>query len=238
MPDIDLYTKNPGIYDQLQQRRPDYAEAIETSVALAAQHASANKIRLLDLCCGTATTTLRFSQLHPLAKAELVDLNSDFLRIAKSSGIITRELAVIFKDVREYRPHRDFDMVFSTFAYHHMPDRDKGCYIDTIAGSLSRNGLLVLTEIFFQDKARERDYYHDLIEAIPANERTDQLRSFLEQTANSIDFEFKVPRAFAESQFLQRGFQLIEERKIWPKKPGDDGTYVQVYRYRAEKTEP
>jgi ubiquinone/menaquinone biosynthesis C-methylase UbiE len=237
MSDIDLYTESPELYDQLQQRRPDYVEAIEVSSMLAARHTAGSNVRLLDLCCGTAATTLRFSQLHPAAKVELVDMNSEFLTMAESSGIVAQELVVVDKDVREYEPRRDFNLVFSIFAYHHVPDEDKGFYIDTIASALNQNGLLLLAEIFFQDKTSERAYYHDLLEAIPGDKRSDQLKSFLEQTANSADFEFKVSKTYADRQFLQRGFHLVEETKIWPKKPGDDGTYVQLYRYGAEKNE-
>lgn len=238
MPDIDLYTRSPELYDELQQQRPDYVEAVEVSSTLAARHATGSNILLLDLCCGTATTTLQFSKLRPAAMVELVDVNSEFLRIAESSGIVTQELIVINEDIREYQPGRDFNMVFSIFAYHHMPDEAKGHYIDTIANALIKDGVLLLTEIFFRDKASERSYYKELLEAIPRAKRTDVLRRFLEQTASSTDFEFKVSKAFADSQFQQKGFRLLEERKIWPKKPGDDGTYVQVYRYGTGKNEP
>lgn len=234
MPDIDLYTESPELYDQLQQLRPDYVEAVEASSTLAAQHTESNDVRVLDICCGTGATTLKFSQRHPLAKVELVDMNSDFLRMAESSGIVTQELTVINKDARQYQPHRQFDLVFSIFAYHHMPDVDKQLYIDTIANALVQDGLLLLAEIFFRDKTSERAYYHDLLETIPESEHTDELESFLEQTANSTDFEFKVPKAISDNQFVQRGFRLIEERKIWPKTPDEDGTYVQVYRYGKE----
>jgi trans-aconitate methyltransferase len=236
MPDIDLYTQSPELYDTLQEMRPDYVDAVDVSSTLAAKYTAGGDVRLLDLCCGTGTATCRFSQRHPLAEVELVDINPDFLRVAKSKGIVTQELTVIDKDVRRYQAHRDFNVVFSIFAYHHMPDPDKEAYIDTIVRSLLPNGLLFLAEIFFQDKASEKAYYRELLEAIPENEHWDELESFLEQTAQSTDFEFKVPKGVADDQFRRNGFHLVEERKIWPNTQDKDGAYVQVYRYGANKS--
>jgi trans-aconitate methyltransferase len=236
MPDIDLYTESPELYDRLQQLRPDYVDAVQAASALAARYAPNGELRVLDMCCGTAATTLKFSLLKPLAKVELVDMNPDFLRMAKSSGIRAQGLTVVNKDIRQYRPSKEFDLVFSIFAYHHVPDSDKEAYIHTIEGALIQGGVLLLAEIFLRDKDSERAYYHALLETIPENEHTKNLESFLEQTANSTDFEFKVPKTFADSQFRERGFHLLEEQKIWPKTQDEEGTYVQVYRYGADKS--
>jgi len=233
MPDIDLYTQSPELYDTLQEMRPDYVDALDVSARLAARYTANADVRLLDLCCGTGAATYEFSKRNPLARVELVDINADFLRVAKSKGIATQELSVVDRDVRRYQAHRDFNVVFSIFAYHHMPDPDKGAYIGTIANSLVPNGFLVLAEIFFRSKTTEKAYYHQLLEAIGENDHWEELESFLEQTANSTDFEFKVPKGVADEQFREKGFHLVEEQKIWPKTQDEDGTYVQVYRYDA-----
>ena len=230
MPDIDLYTESPELYDQLQQLRPDYLEAVQAAAVLAGRYAANSEIRVLDLCCGTAATTLKFSLLRALTRVELVDMNADFLRIAKASGIRTRELTTINIDVREYRPSKQFDVVFSMFAYHHVPDSDKEAYVKTIESALTQGGVLLLAEIFLPDKDSERAYYHALLQTIPKHEHTEELESFLEQTANSTDFEFKVSKTFADAQFVEKGFRLLEEQKIWPKTQDKEGTYVQVYR--------
>jgi trans-aconitate methyltransferase len=235
MPDIDLYTESPELYDRLQRLRPDYVDAVDAASVLAEKYTASGELRVLDMCCGTGATTLKFSRLKPLAKVELVDMNPDFLRLAKSSGIRAHELTVVNEDIRQYRPSKEFDLVFSIFAYHHVPDSDKEAYIKTIESALSPGGVLLLAEIFLRDKAGERAYYRALLETIPENEHTKDLESFLEQTANSTDFEFKVPKTFTDTQFRERGFHLLEEQKIWPKTQDEEGTYVQVYRYGAEK---
>jgi len=229
MPDIDLYTQSPDQYDLLQELRPDYIEAIEACLTLASQYSRNGDIRLLDLCCGTGANSLKLSKMHPLTKVELVDINGEFLNMAASSGIVTQELSIVKEDVRHYRPIKEYNLVLSIFAYHHLPDRDKGAYIDRIAGALRQDGIVLLAEIFFRDKASEKSYYEHLIQAIPNDKRSHELTKFLEQTANSDDFEFKVPKSFADIQFRQRNFRLIEERKIWPQTKDENGTYVQVY---------
>ena len=56
------------------------------------------------------------------------------------------------------------------------------------------------------------------------------MKEFLLQTARSDEFEFKVSKKFADEQFKDNGFTLLEEIKIYPKNENSKGMFVQVYR--------
>ncbi len=230
MSDINLYLTYPEKYNELQHLRPDYFEAINVSISMADRYTQGWSVILLDLCCGTGTNSLEFSRLHPLDKAVLVDINQHFLKIASNSGIDSKELEIINSDVRTLSGlQKEYNLAFSIFAYHHLPDRDKQNYADLIKQALVPGGILILTEIFFDSKEIEKGYYSDLYNSIPLEKRSDELRRFLDETANSVEAEFKVSKNFAQSQFKKAGFKLLEEYKVWPKINDTNGTFIQVY---------
>jgi hypothetical protein len=75
-------------------------------------------------------------------------------------------------------------------------------------------------------------YYEKLLDNIAVKDKSVWLQQFLQQTAKSTDFEFKVSKKFSDEQFEQMWFEKIEEIKIWPHDDElgkDIGTFIQVY---------
>ena len=189
---------------------------------------------MADFCCGTGSNTKDFANLvGGLKKSILIDINAGFLEIAKSSGIKSREIQIQNKNILIAPLKKECDLVFSIFAYHHLEDKDKQKYIEQIKNSLKEGGILVLTEIYLKDQKEGVQYYDKLYGAIPSNKRISGLKEFLEQTAKSHDFEFKVAKDFADKQFRENEFKKLEETKIWPLDDSFDknrGTFVQIYK--------
>ena len=93
-------------------------------------------------------------------------------------------------------------------------------------------GILLLGEIYSPNKETTLAYYEHLIEAIPPRVRTPELEKFLNQTAESDDFEYKVSREFAHNQLTAAGFRLLDSIKIWPTDKiftPDVGTFVEAW---------
>jgi len=122
-------------------------------------------------------------------------------------------------------------VVLLIFAYHHIPDKKKLELLKKIFLLMETECILVVAEIYFDKKANGIIYYNELFDALPVEKQVPALRQFLEQTAQSKEFEFKVPKQFADSQFESVGFKRIFEEKIWPAGKGNvaEGTFVQVY---------
>jgi ubiquinone/menaquinone biosynthesis C-methylase UbiE len=230
MPDIDAYVQHKN-YMSFQHKRPDYTEAITLSLNLAKKNIKNKDVVVGDFCCGTGDNTKKFAhQQHGLQKAILIDINKGFLEIAKSSSIKAKELVILHDNILNVTFEKECDIVFSIFAYHHIQDKNKIDYVNQIKKCLKKGGILILTEIFFDNKKQCLEYYDDLYESIPINCRVQGLKEFLKQTAESNDFEFKVSKKFSDSQFKENGFKLMEEIKVWPKNNNSHlGTFVQVY---------
>lgn len=230
MADIEAYASAQE-YMGYQKLRPDYTVAISTALSLAKKYAGKDAV-LADFCCGTGSNTKEFAKLiGGLSKATLIDINAEFLEDAKKSGINAQELVIICEDILKAKLKKESELVLSIFAYHHVTDDAKERYVKQVKSALKKGGILILVEIYIPNKSLTLKYYEKLFDEIP--KKIQGLKEFLEQTAKSSDFEFKVAKDFADKQFLKNGFTKIEEVKIWPKDKTfseDVGTFVQIFR--------
>lgn len=237
MVDIDVY-ENYESYMKFQNLRPDYVKAIQKTIELTKKYThDMNEINIADFCCGTGSNTKIFTDsIDTVKKVSLIDINQGFLDLAKKSNINSKELNFYASDILKVKLKKEYNIVFSIFAYHHVKDKEKQKYISQIKSCLKPNGILILTEIFLKDKNQSIEYYSNLFNSISKDKVISGLKDFLEQTARSSDFEFKVTKEFADKQFKDNKFSLLEEVKIYPTDnsfKSDVGTFVQVYRLNS-----
>ncbi|OHA29301.1 MAG: hypothetical protein A3F51_01690 [Candidatus Taylorbacteria bacterium RIFCSPHIGHO2_12_FULL_45_16] len=211
--------------------RPDYASAKSTLLELALKHLSSQGgVVLADFCCGTGLNTKMLAGRLPIEKAILIDHNKEFIDLAKQSDI-NASIEPVVGDILQVPLVRCADAVVSMFAYHHVRDDQKMDYLKKVKEVLKKDGLLFLGEIYMPDKETTIEYYRKLYESIP--EKSQELKDFLTQTAESDDYEYKVAKYFADGQLREAGFEKLESRKIWPLDDEfgkDVGTFVEVWR--------
>jgi SAM-dependent methyltransferase len=233
MADIELYEESAGAYEELQLKRPDYAYARKAFLDLASILLKGKSlITLADFCCGTGNNTRLIADHFSVKKATLIDINKEFLEIAKKSGIRASDVDTIESDILFTQLRPEHDLVISMFAYHHVPDDAKEKYLEIAKDALKVGGILLLGEIYSPDKDTTLKYYEHLLDSIDVSVKTPELEKFLMQTANSDHFEYKISRRFAHDQLMKAGFVLRDAFKIWPKDksfPDDVGTFVEAW---------
>jgi len=229
--DINLYAEHPDKYIELQNLRPDYHAAIEKTVFLSLKYLkNKEKISIADFCGGIGNVTKKISKQTPISKATIIDINKEFLNIAESSGIEAEILEALHSDIIDIKLKKEFDLILLVFAYHHIPDDKKRKYLNIALDGLKENGLLVLTEIYLPNQYITKKYYEKLLEEIPVKNLL--LENFLQETADSTEFEFKVAKEFADKELKSLGFREIESIRIWPLDKTFDsniGTFVQIF---------
>lgn len=238
MTDIDLYEQSADQYENLQEKRPDYVLARKAFLQQATTHLK-GELTIADFCCGTGNNTHLISQKFPIRKATLIDINRQFLDMALKSDIQAKEIVPIQSDILNVNLKGEHDLVISMFAYHHVRDQDKAKYIEVAKDALKVGGILLLGEIYSPDKHATLKYYDFLLSCIDPKIRTPELQKFLNQTAVSDEFEYKVSQKFAHDQLISAGFKLIGGvDRIWPYPTipqdvvfsKDVGTFVEVWK--------
>lgn len=228
--DIKLYNEAPDKYDEVQYLRPDYSGAIERTIILSAEQLKLKKnISLVDFCGGTGSMINKLSEEISIEKAVLIDINQEFLNIAKGSITKIKNFQTICSDIIDAKIEKNFDLVLSVFAYHHVPNEVKKLYLKKAYDCLHEGGVLILTEIYLANKDLAIKYYDKLYNEINVDNKL--LKQFLKETAESSDYEYKVAKDFADKQIAEVGFKEIHKEKIWPLDGSfseDVGTFIQI----------
>lgn len=235
-PDIDLYTTHAEEYDRLQQLRDDYRLAIEASLKAATTHAPTHPATIVDFCGGTGLHLHKLDARINIRRGRVIDINREFLEIAacrrfRNCTLETQCQDIVQADIEDGA----FDLVFATFAYHHVPDHEKVIFLEKACRALHDLGRLVVTEIYLPDRDTTLRYYQKVLDEIPGGHANEPLRTFLTQTAESTEFEYKVAKSFADAQFSEAGLRVLDEQKIWPQDDtfsSDIGTFVTVLAQR------
>lgn len=184
MTDVQLYDSSAEAYDRVQYSRPDYAAAIEKIVEFASEHLSSGGA-LADFCCGTGSVSKRIAEaVGGLGKVVLVDINPQFLEIAKDSNILSSQLETVCGDILSADIPGSVDVVLSAFAYHHVPDADKAAYIGKMKDSLKPGGIVLWAEIYSPNREQTISYYDKLFLSVPEALQAPELRRFLSETAH------------------------------------------------------
>ncbi|HZJ40935.1 MAG TPA: class I SAM-dependent methyltransferase, partial [Candidatus Saccharimonadales bacterium] len=159
--DISLYNTHPNKYNDIQNLRPDYKKAIETTVELAIKYMDGkNAVSIADFCGGTGAITKKIADIINIDKAKIIDINQDFLNIAQKADIKVKKLEASCSDILDIKLDKEYDLILSVFAYHHVPDDKKEKYLKQVLDGLKKNGILVLTEIYLPNKEITLEYYH------------------------------------------------------------------------------
>lgn len=233
MSDIDLYEKSPESYEEIQNSRPDYIASLEAMRELTRKYIGNKRVLLADFCCGTGKNTRLLIGDIDIQKAVLIDINESFIRTIEETFKDDKRFIFIKSDILTAQFTHNFDVVLSMFAYHHVRDVEKEKYVQQVVDALKEGSILILGEIYVPNKETGIKYYEKLLNEIGNSNKKSEIEKFLRQTARSETFEFKVSKQFADLQLTEKGFELLESRKIWPKdnELGEDvGMYVEAWK--------
>ncbi len=178
--DRQAATYDRNVADESHPIRAGYAACLDW----VASHVAPGD-RVLDLGSGTGNLGLRL----PPCRLTCVDVSHEMTRIARAK--LARPAEWVQADLLSYldEPRGPFDAVVSTYAIHHLPDREKEILFGRIRAALAPAGRAVLGDLMFEDRAaRERllakhagdpsvadaireEFFWDLASAVPALER-------------------------------------------------------------------
>ncbi len=224
MPWFDPVSRDPRDYERLQLCREDYRHGIEALSQLS-QEIIRNKknIEVLDIAGGTGIGSANLCGLDNVKEITVLDSDPQLLAIAaaKSEKIKTMEARM-----QDFSLPKKYNLVIASYAYHHLPDKEKTAFCKKLASYLSPDGEILLLEICGARGKEIEQYYDDVMERSPDNP---DLARFLKWTAardTAINGEFKVPLDRVLEDFKEAGLTAIETRKVWAASNSNAGTYL------------
>jgi ubiquinone/menaquinone biosynthesis C-methylase UbiE len=111
-------------------------------------------LQMLDIGCGDATPVLSLLENTPLESYTGYDLSEVALRTcAYNLSFLKQEVILKEGDMSTLieQEEKSFDLIFSSYAIHHLDDRKKSSLFKKIASKLNPEGRLIYIDIFREE---------------------------------------------------------------------------------------
>lgn len=164
---VEVFLKSWRVYQDIVAQNYMFHREISDSVRTKlANFQTHEKLRILDLGCGDGSMTLPLVSANRIASYIGCDLSKPALDIAQERIDILGAPAKLLCDnmlnvVRE-QSDNSLDLVYSSYAIHHLNAIQKQQIIEDIARVLKPGGMLVLIDIFrepMEDRAAYMKHY-------------------------------------------------------------------------------
>ncbi|MCL1831209.1 MAG: GNAT family N-acetyltransferase [Oscillospiraceae bacterium] len=146
----EFFNKRADEYDRhmLQDLQLDeFYQAISDSISSPVK-------RLLDLGCGTGIELERLYERFPDMETTGIDLSQEMLNICKEK-FLDKSMELICGSYLELEFEGPFDVILSTYSFHHFSKATKAQLYSKLMGLLQEDGVLLIGDYTASDEATE-----------------------------------------------------------------------------------
>lgn len=158
---IQIFRKAWGTYQKVISNNLMFHQEISYAIKQLFE-TSPGPLRLLDLGCGDASHIARILKPGQLAEYCGCDLFPYALDDARTSlqpfGIPATLLCQDMIDVMQTSPANHFDIVYSSYALHHLPVSEKQAFFMECSRILRRNGCVIIVDVMREEGEARPDY--------------------------------------------------------------------------------
>lgn len=199
---------NVVIYDDQMERFRDYDNEAKAFIEKLGVP-DPEKLTAVDIGCGTGAFSIHASKYFYRILA--VDVSEEMLRIAKSKanngGI--ENIDFFHSGFLRFQPDDKVDVVFSKWAFHHLPDFWKQAALLNINKMLKHGGIFFLTDVVFQFDPDFEKRTDELIDELS----NDFSKEFVAETKMHIKDEYSTFDWILQGMIERAGFDIESIRK-------------------------
>jgi tRNA (cmo5U34)-methyltransferase len=138
----DHFEEEAKVFDELIRTLIPFYEDMIQSLILALPFHDKEKIKVLDLGCGTGNISKEVKEHFPNAQITCVDMAENMIQIAKSKLAPYSDIEFKIADFRDLDFKEDYDGVISSLALHHLSSEgEKKSFYCRIKGFLKEGGV-------------------------------------------------------------------------------------------------
>jgi tRNA (cmo5U34)-methyltransferase len=134
-------------FDKLIWKLIPYYREMTDAVVSSIPFAIADRIRVLDLGCGTGNISRKIKDCFPHASITCVDFSEKMLTGARNKLPDSQDIRYINCDITDFGFEEPYDAVISSLAIHHLEDRFKKELFQRIYNALTDRGIFVNSDI-------------------------------------------------------------------------------------------
>ncbi len=194
---------NASVYDEQMESFRDYEKEINVFVEKAGISDS-QSLTAIDVGCGTGAFSIHAAPFFK--KIYAVDVSEKMLGIVKSKALAKGINNIVYckSGFLHYQPDEKVDLVFSKWAFHHLPDYWKQAALLNINKMLKNDGMFFLSDVVFRFDPEYENNTELLLEQLSAKFRKD----FVEETKGHIRDEFSTFDWIIQGLLERAGFHV------------------------------
>lgn len=137
----DHFEEEAEVFDGLIRTLIPFYEDMIDALVLALPFHEKEKIKVLDLGCGTGNISIKVKERFPNAQITCVDMAENMIKMAKSKLSSYDNIQFKIADFRDLNFREEYDAVISSLALHHLQDHEKRPFYDDIKMFLKKGGV-------------------------------------------------------------------------------------------------
>lgn len=107
-----------------------------------------DRLRVLDLGCGTGNLSRKIISAYPNARITCVDMAENMLKMARAKLKDHNKINFWLGDIRDFDYSGKYDAIVASLVLHHVEKNDKTRFYRRIQKALSKNGVFFCIDIF------------------------------------------------------------------------------------------
>lgn len=194
---------NTGIYDEQMESFRDYEKEVEDFLSQL-NVSNPQALTVIDMGCGTGAFSIHAAKY--LKKIYAVDVSQEMLNIASSKAreLDIKNIEFCHSGFLQFKPDEEADIVFTKWAFHHLPDYWKQAGLLNMNKMLKSGGILFLSDLVY----RFVPDYEANIDGL-LNELSRQFtKDFVEETKIHIRDEYSTFDWILEGMIERAGFSI------------------------------
>jgi len=120
-----------------------------------------DKLRIVDLGCGTGNLSKKLILAYPNARISCIDMAENMLKMAKSKLKGSRNVRFWQGNILDFDYREKYDCIVSSMVLHHVEGNDKPGFYRKIHNSLSKRGVFFCVDIFLSSNCHLQKLYMD-----------------------------------------------------------------------------
>lgn len=153
------FENEAAIFDKLFFKVvPRYDEMIQAVVEAAPFHRK-DKLKIVDLGCGTGNLTQKIITAYPNAHITCSDMAENMLKMAKAKLVKERNVSFWLGDIRDFDYSNKYDMIVSSLVLHHIEKKEKLKFYRKLYNALRDGGVFYTMDIFLSPSRHLQKLY-------------------------------------------------------------------------------
>lgn len=155
------FEKEAAVFDQsFFKVMPRYEEMMQALID-ALPFERKEKLKIIDLGCGTGNLSKKLMLTYPNAHITCIDMAENMITMAKSKLKKYRNVTFWLGDMRDFEYKEQFDLIAASMVLHHVEGKDKPRFYQELYNSLSKRGVFFCIDIFLSSNNHLQELFID-----------------------------------------------------------------------------